>query len=82
MASLSPNIFAKDIREMINFNENIGFQVAMTVPEEGDFVVVMMTWFHVSNIGEFGLRTARNIKMKWSFIITIHPNKTNQAISR
>lgn len=43
MDSLSPNIFVKDIKETINFYETIGFKVAMTVPEEDDFVWVMMT---------------------------------------
>ncbi len=48
MDSLSPNIFVKDIGETINFYKTIGFNVAMTVPEEGDFVWVMMTCGKVS----------------------------------
>lgn len=43
MNSISPNIFVKNIKETINFYESIGFKVAMTVPEEDDFVWVMMT---------------------------------------
>ena len=48
MDSLSPNIFVKDIDETINFYKTIGFKVDMTVPEEGDFVWVMMTCRKVS----------------------------------
>ncbi|HKL07854.1 MAG TPA: VOC family protein [Bacteroidales bacterium] len=48
MDSLSPNIFVKDIGETINFYKTLGFKVAMTVPEEGDFVWVMMTCGEVS----------------------------------
>src|SRR6056297_1164463 len=48
MDTLSPNIFVKDIGETINFYKTLGFKVAMTVPEEGDFVWVMMTCGEVS----------------------------------
>ncbi len=48
MDSLTPNIFVNDIDETINFYKTIGFKVAMTVPEEGDFVWVMMTCGKVS----------------------------------
>jgi uncharacterized glyoxalase superfamily protein PhnB len=48
MDSLSPNIFVKDIGETINFYKTLGFKVAMSVPEEGDFVWVMMTCGKVS----------------------------------
>ncbi|MBU1370403.1 MAG: VOC family protein [Bacteroidetes bacterium] len=48
MDSLSPNIFVNDIDETINFYKTIGFKVAMAVPEEGDFVWVMMTCGKVS----------------------------------
>jgi len=48
MDSLSPNIFVNDINKTINFYKTIGFKVAMTVPEEGDFVWVMMTCGKVS----------------------------------
>lgn len=48
MDSLSPNIFVKDIVETINFYKTIGFKVAMSVPEEGDLVWVMMTCGKVS----------------------------------
>lgn len=48
MDSLSPNIFVKDIGETINFYKTLGFKVAMSVPEKGDFVWVMMTCGKVS----------------------------------
>jgi len=48
MDSLSPNIFVKDIGETINFYKTLGFKVAMSVPEEGDFVWVMMTCGNVN----------------------------------
>jgi len=48
MDSLSPNIFVTDIGKTINFYKTIGFKVAMTVPEEGNFVWVMMTCGKVS----------------------------------
>src|ERR1700709_669514 len=44
MESLSPNIFVNDINATIQFYKLLGFETAMTVPEEGpDFVWVMMT---------------------------------------
>jgi uncharacterized glyoxalase superfamily protein PhnB len=43
MESLSPNLFVKDINETIEFYKALGFNLAMTVPETGDFVWVMMT---------------------------------------
>lgn len=48
MDSLAPNIFVQDIEETIQFYKAIGFKVAMSVPEEGDFVWVMMTCGKVS----------------------------------
>ena len=42
MKSLSPNIFVNDINETIEFYKILGFTTIMTVPEEGDFVWVMM----------------------------------------
>lgn len=48
MDSLSPNIFVKSIGETINFYKTLGFKVAMTVPEEGDFIWAMMTCGKVS----------------------------------
>ncbi|OOQ60742.1 VOC family protein [Mucilaginibacter pedocola] len=43
MESLSPNIFVADITKTIEFYKILGFEVAMSVPEEGpDFVWVMM----------------------------------------
>ncbi|ADR23388.1 hypothetical protein MATR_27620 [Marivirga tractuosa] len=48
MDSLAPNIFVQDIDETIQFYKAIGFKVGMSVPEEGDFVWVMMTCGKVS----------------------------------
>ncbi len=48
MDSISPNIFVKDINETIKFYQSIGFETVMTVPEEGDFVWVMMSCGNVS----------------------------------
>jgi len=48
MESLSPNLFVKDINETIEFYKMLGFTVAMTVPESGDFVWAMMTCGSVS----------------------------------
>jgi uncharacterized glyoxalase superfamily protein PhnB len=43
MESLSPNIFVNSITETIAFYKSIGFQLVMTVPEEGtDFVWAML----------------------------------------
>ncbi|MBL7830578.1 MAG: VOC family protein [Saprospiraceae bacterium] len=43
MKSVSPNIFVKDIKNTIEFYKQLGFSITATVPEEGDFVFVMMT---------------------------------------
>ncbi|HTA61621.1 MAG TPA: VOC family protein [Bacteroidia bacterium] len=44
MESLSPNIFVKDMPKTIEFYKQLGFEVAMSVPETGNnFVWVMMT---------------------------------------
>lgn len=43
MDSLSPNIFVKDMNKTIDFYKQLGFDVITTVPEEGEFVWVMMT---------------------------------------
>lgn len=48
MDSISPNIFVNDINETIKFYQNIGFETVMTVPEEEDFVWVMMSRGNVS----------------------------------
>ncbi|OFY83893.1 MAG: glyoxalase [Bacteroidetes bacterium RIFCSPLOWO2_12_FULL_35_15] len=42
MDTISPNIFVKDINQTINFFKQLGFDLVMTVPEQGDFVWVMM----------------------------------------
>jgi len=43
MESLSPNIFVKDIKATIAFYKQLGFNLAMSVPEDGeDFVWAMM----------------------------------------
>lgn len=43
MDSISPNIFVKDINETIKYYKLLGFEVAMTVPEQGDAIWAMMT---------------------------------------
>ena len=48
MESLSPNIFVKDMNATIAFYKLLGFEVTMNVPEQGDFVWVMMTRGNVS----------------------------------
>ena len=42
MESLSPNIFVKDIKATIAFYKQLGFEVAMSVPEGGDELVWAM----------------------------------------
>ena len=42
MESLSPNIFVKDIKASIAFYKQLGFEVAMSVPEDGDELVWAM----------------------------------------
>jgi uncharacterized glyoxalase superfamily protein PhnB len=43
MQSLSPNLFVKDINATIEFYKILGFSKVMSVPEDGDYVWVMMT---------------------------------------
>lgn len=42
METISPNIFVKDINKTIDFYKQLGFDLVMTIPEQGDFVWVMM----------------------------------------
>ena len=48
MESISPNIFVRDIKATIDYYKHLGFEVVMTVPEEGDFVWAMMSCGNVS----------------------------------
>lgn len=48
MEALTPNIFVRDINETIDFYKKLGFNTVMSVPEEGDFVWVMMSCGNVS----------------------------------
>lgn len=48
MESIAPNIFVKDINKTINFYKYLGFNVVMTVPEQGDIVWAMMTCGNVT----------------------------------
>jgi uncharacterized glyoxalase superfamily protein PhnB len=49
MENLSPNIFIEDMNATVAFYKSIGFQITMSVPEEGtDFVWVMMVKGKVS----------------------------------
>ncbi len=43
MESLSPNIFVHDINKTIAFYKELGFKVTMSVPEQPEYVWVMMT---------------------------------------
>jgi uncharacterized glyoxalase superfamily protein PhnB len=43
MKSISPNIFVKDIKQTIAFYKQLGFEVGMTIPEEGDPFFALMT---------------------------------------
>lgn len=43
MDSLAPNFFVKNITETIEFYKQLGFTVVATVPDQGDYVWVMMT---------------------------------------
>lgn len=48
MNSISPNIFVTDIKQTIDFYSQLGFNVVMTVPEQGDFIWAMMTCGNVN----------------------------------
>lgn len=48
MKSVSPNIFVKDINKTIDFYKQLGFSLTTTVPEEGNFIFVMMTCGNVT----------------------------------
>jgi uncharacterized glyoxalase superfamily protein PhnB len=48
MESISPNIFVKDIKATIEYYKYLGFELVMTVPEEGDLVWAMMSCGNVS----------------------------------
>jgi uncharacterized glyoxalase superfamily protein PhnB len=48
MDSLTPNIFVKDIDQTIDFYKTLGFELTMTVPEEGNYVWAMMVCGSVS----------------------------------
>ena len=43
MESLSPNLFVKDMNATIEFYKILGFNIVMTVPEQGNFDWAMMT---------------------------------------
>ena len=43
MERLCPNIFVENMNETIDFYKLLGFQLINSVPEDGDFVWVMMT---------------------------------------
>jgi len=42
MESISPNIFVNNINETIEFYKLLGFKLITSVPEEGDYIWVMM----------------------------------------
>lgn len=43
MESLTVNLFVRDINKTIAFYKQLGFEVTMTVPEQGDLVWAMLT---------------------------------------
>lgn len=43
MESLAPNLFVTDIQQSIAFYRQLGFEVAVTVPESGPYNWAMMT---------------------------------------
>lgn len=42
MESLAPNIFVKDMNATVAFYKQLGFEITMKVPEQGDYDWVMM----------------------------------------
>ena len=42
MESISPNIFVKDIKKTIDYYQQLGFTLTMSVPDEGDKIWAMM----------------------------------------
>lgn len=48
MDSVTANIFVNDINKTIDFYKQLGFNVVMTVPEEGDIIWTMMTCGNVT----------------------------------
>lgn len=48
MNSLSPNIFVTDIKQTIDYYKQLGFNIVMTVPEEGDIIWAMMNCGNVN----------------------------------
>ena len=43
MHSISPNIFVRDINKTIEYYKQLGFELAMTVPDTGDYIFALMT---------------------------------------
>ena len=43
MKSIAPNLFVSDINSTISFYQQLGFELTMQVPEQGDMVWAMMT---------------------------------------
>lgn len=48
MESVTANFFVNDINKTIDFYKQLGFNVVMTVPEEGDLTWAMMTCGNVT----------------------------------
>lgn len=42
MQSISPNIYVNDLPATIDYYKHLGFEVTVTVPEEGDLIFAMM----------------------------------------
>lgn len=43
MESITPNIFVKDMRQAIAFYQKLGFEVVVTVPDQGEPLWAMMS---------------------------------------
>ncbi|MDI1355862.1 MAG: VOC family protein [bacterium] len=43
MESISPNMFVNDISKTVDYYKQLGFEIRARVPDEGDFVWVMLT---------------------------------------
>ena len=48
METVSPNIFITEIKQTIDFNKQLGFNVLATVPEQGDIIWAMMNCGNVT----------------------------------
>ena len=78
--SITPNIMVKDVRETIKFYKvKLGFEIILTVPEEGDFAFAIMgkdninIMFQEQNnlIEEYKSLKTEEIKPTFTLFITV-----------